>query len=98
MIRVIFLHGLLFLLPFIAYALFIIIRKRGSVRDRSQWSNDALTWLTLGGLSLAIVSFIVLGVFGGAPAESVYVPSRYEDGRIVPGGFLEPGEEPTAAE
>jgi hypothetical protein len=55
----------------------------------------ALPWLWLAGagvLLLALVLFIVTVHFG-TTQTGVYVPPRWEDGRIVP-GHIEPGRSP----
>jgi len=55
----------------------------------------ALPWLWLAGagvLLLAIVLFVV-HVHFGTPQQGVYVPPRWEDGRIIP-GHIEPGRSP----
>jgi hypothetical protein len=60
----------------------------------------ALPWLWLAGtgaLLLAIVLYVVTVHFG-TPQPGIYVPPRWEDGRIVPGhiepGHVEPGRSP----
>ncbi len=42
-------------------------------------------WLWMGGLVLVILSFLVLAFTTGEEPGGVYVPSRYEDGKIIPG-------------
>ncbi len=36
-------------------------------------------------LALTLVSFVLMAQFGGAPANSTYVPAHIENGRLVPG-------------
>jgi hypothetical protein len=42
-------------------------------------------WLLAGGLVLVILSFFVLAFTTGEEPGGVYVPPRYEDGKIIPG-------------
>jgi len=42
-------------------------------------------WLLTGGLVLMIMSFFVLAFTTGEEPGGVYVPSKFEDGQIVPG-------------
>jgi Family of unknown function (DUF6111) len=84
MIRPIFTELVLFIAPFVAYALFLWATRAG-VLDVSAWSVPRLMWLTIAALALMITSFVVLAEFGGAPPGSTYVPAHMENGRLVPG-------------
>jgi hypothetical protein len=63
----------------------------GETRDGGALSWTAMPWIWLAGTGvvlLAIVLFVVTVSFG-EPQEGLYVPPRWEDGRIIP-GHIEP--------
>jgi hypothetical protein len=84
MIRPVLTEVVLFLTPFVLYALFLFATK-AAVFDRASWTPRALVWLTGAALALLIVSFILLSQFSGAPPGSTYEPAHVEDGKFVPG-------------
>lgn len=84
MIRLVAIQIGLFLLPFAVYALVAAARARavsaGAIR-----ADAPLAKLALVGLLLMILAFLVLAAFDGGSATGVYVPDRFENGRLVPG-------------
>jgi hypothetical protein len=84
MIRPILTEFVLFIAPFVAYALFLWATRMG-VLDLSAWTGPRLAWLTIAALVLVIVSLVLLAQFSGAPPGSIYVPAHMENGRLVPG-------------
>ena len=74
----------IFLIPFAAYALFLIATRSG-VLASSSWPAHLLAKLVLGSLLLVVVSFVLLAHFSGAPPDSTYVPAHIENGKFVPG-------------
>jgi hypothetical protein len=84
MIRPVFTEVALFLLPFLAYAVFLWATRAG-VLDPSAWSLARVPWLVIAALSLMVGSFVMLAEFGGAPPGSTYVPAHVDDGRLRPG-------------
>ena len=84
MIRPIATELLLFVTPFVLYAVFLWA-TRADVLHPSSWSWGSLGWLTIAALALVAGSFIVMAQFGGAPPGSTYVPAHIENGRFVPG-------------
>ena len=74
----------IFLIPFVAYALFLVATRSG-VFAQSSWPAHLVAKLALGSLLLVIVSFIMLAHFTGAPPNSTYVPAHIENGKFVPG-------------
>ncbi len=74
----------LFLLPFVAYAVFLWSTRAGILHPNS-WTLPRVTWLLMCALVLMIGSFVGLAQWGGAPPGSTYVPAHYENGRFVPG-------------
>lgn len=83
MIRVLGEIGI-FLIPFAAYALFLIATRAG-VFAQTSWPVQVVARLTLAALLLVILSFLLLAEYSGAPPDSVYVPAHMEDGKLVPG-------------
>jgi hypothetical protein len=84
MIRPVFTEVILFLAPFVLYAVFLWARKAG-VMDLESWPLSRIAWLTIAALVLVVGSFIYFAHFTGAPPGSTYVPAHIEDGKFVPG-------------
>ena len=74
----------LFVLPFAAYAIYVIA-TRSKLLDRSSWPLRVLGMLTIAGLTLILVSFLYFAHYYGAPPGSTYVPAHIKDGKLVPG-------------
>jgi Family of unknown function (DUF6111) len=83
MIRPVLTEIAIFLIPFAAYAVFLIVTRAGLLAS-SSWPWHLVAKLTLGSLLLVVVSFVILAHFSGAPPDSTYVPARIENGRLVP--------------
>jgi hypothetical protein len=85
MARAIFETVGLFLLPFAAFALYLVLRARFPL-EVEHWTRGRLSWLALAGLAAAAVGLIALNAF--APrGHGRYVPAHLENGVIVPGRF-----------
>ena len=84
MIRPVLTEVGIFLIPFVAYALFLIATRSG-VLAAASWPAHLVAKLVLGSLLLVVISFILLAHFSGAPPNSTYVPAHLENGRLVPG-------------
>jgi len=84
MIRVGITEIVLFLAPFVLYAVFLWATKAG-VMDIASWPLSRLAWLTISALLLVVGSFIYFAQFSGAPPGSTYVPAHIENGKFVPG-------------
>ena len=84
MIRPVFTEVVLFLAPFVLYAVFLWATKAG-VMDLESWPLSRLAWLTIAALVLVVGSFIYFAHFTGAPPGSTYVPAHIENGKFVPG-------------
>lgn len=84
MIRPVFTEVAIFLIPFAAYALFLLA-TRAHLFDQTSWPLPVIGWLTAAALVLIIASFALLAHFSGAPPGSTYVPAHIENGRLVPG-------------
>ena len=84
MIRPVLTELAIFLIPFVAYAIFLIATRAG-VFASSSWPTHLIAKLVLGSLLLVIISFVLLAHFSGAPPDSTYVPAHIENGKLVPG-------------
>ena len=84
MIRPVLTEVGIFLIPFVAYALFLVATRSG-VLTKSSWPAHLVAKLVLGSLLLVIISFVLLAHFRGAPPDSTYVPAHIENGKFVPG-------------
>ena len=74
----------IFLIPFAAYAIFLIATRSG-VLVSSSWPAHLVAKLVLGSLLLVVISFVFLAQFSGAPPDSTYIPAHIEDGKLVHG-------------
>ena len=74
----------IFLIPFAAYALFLLATRSG-VFAQASWPLHMVAKLALGSLLLVVLSFLFLAHFSGAPPGSTYVPAHIENGKFVPG-------------
>ena len=90
MIRPIFTEVVLFLLPFLAYAIYLWAMRAG-VLVSGAWAPQRLAWLVIIALVLMVGSFLAFAQFGGAPPRSTYVPAHLEAGRLR-SGETRPGE------
>lgn len=84
MTRAIFQELLLFLLPFAAFAIYLVIVRRNPLAW-SSWS-DHVSWVGIAGLMLVIAS-LFLGGFLAERHTGAFVPTHMENGRVVPGQF-----------
>jgi hypothetical protein len=89
MLRVLLTIVLPLLLPTALYLLWVGTfgaERRGSA---VRWTAVPWTWLAVAGVVLLAIVLFVVTVHFGSPQEGVYVPPRWEAGRIVP-GHMEP--------
>jgi Family of unknown function (DUF6111) len=84
MIRPVLTELAIFLIPFVAYAIFLIATRAG-VFASSSWPAHLIAKLVLGSLLLVVISFILLAQFSGAPPDSTYIPAHLENGKLVDG-------------
>ena len=84
MIRPVLTELAIFLIPFVAYAIFLVATRAG-VFTSSSWPAHLIAKLVMGSLLLVIISFVLLAHFSGAPPDSTYVPAHIEDGKLIPG-------------
>jgi hypothetical protein len=95
MIRPVLTEVGIFLIPFVAYALYLFATRSG-VLAKSSWPAHLVAKLVFGSLLLVVISFIMLAHFSGAPPESTYVPAHIENGKFVPGREVHGTEKPGA--
>ena len=87
MIRPILTELALFLAPFAAYAVFLMVTKT-AVLERSSWPVKTVLTLGIVAFILMIGSFLYLAHFSGAPPGVDYIPAHFDkDGKFVPGQF-----------
>ena len=84
MIRPAFIEVVLFLTPFVLYAVFLFATRAG-VLDPQHWTISRLITLTILALVLIIGSFLYFANFSGSPPGSTYIPAHIENGKFVPG-------------
>lgn len=82
MTRVFIESALLFLLPFLGYALYLVARRKPAL-DPDHWSKPFL-WLVIAGLVIVSLSFVASG-FMSERHSGGYVPAHIENGIFVPG-------------
>jgi Family of unknown function (DUF6111) len=86
MLRAILEGVVLFLLPYAAFAAWLLICGQNPLHPEV-WSRKALSWLTLAALVVCIAGVVVVGARKQVE-QGTFVPSHVEpDGRFVPGGF-----------
>ncbi|MBS7804739.1 hypothetical protein KIH24_09150 [Rhizobiales bacterium TNE-4] len=81
MTRAFFDEIILFLSPFIAYAIWLMIHRRSPLHG-PHWEGKILS-LTTAGLVLLVASFIWLGLTANKD-QGAYVPAHMENGKLVP--------------
>jgi heme/copper-type cytochrome/quinol oxidase subunit 4 len=93
MIRFVALDAIFFLLPFAAYALWLVISRR-TMTNAADWQVRTIAWLTLAGATLMTVALVVFIHLDTTPPGGTYVPAHVEDGQIVPGQIIPEGNRP----
>jgi Family of unknown function (DUF6111) len=84
MIRPVLTEVLLFLLPFLAYGVFLVATRRGLL-DPASWPLKRVGSLVIVALALAIAGFGVLASYG-SPPDTIYIPAHVDkNGKLVPG-------------
>jgi hypothetical protein len=87
MFRILLQYLLPLILPALIYLAYIAIARGGKIDRLGQapWLQ-----LTIAGVALLVVSLVAWGLTTGSPPEEVYVPPRFEDGRVVPSTTVQP--------
>jgi heme/copper-type cytochrome/quinol oxidase subunit 3 len=81
----------LFALPFALYAVYLLLQR---LRPPAPARAHPWALLTIAGLVLFALSFIVWGITEGEPTTGTYVAPHMENGRIVPGYVKPPEKKP----
>lgn len=84
MIRPVFTELLMFLTPFVLYAIFLWATKAGVMHPDS-WPLSRVLTLVIVALVLMVAAFVYFADYTGAPPGSTYVPAHIENGKFVPG-------------
>ncbi|MEH3118332.1 MAG: DUF6111 family protein [Methylorubrum populi] len=84
MLRLVLQEILLFSLPFLAFAGWLLFARRSPL-DHAHWKPQ-WTRLVLAGLFIVVASLVLTGLTAQRTRDG-YVPPRYENGRLVPGHF-----------
>jgi|tagenome__1003787_1003787.scaffolds.fasta_scaffold20401179_3 Family of unknown function (DUF6111) len=82
MVRPFFYEIVLFLLPFLGYALWLFWRSVNPI-TRAAWQNAPFLRLLLAALVTTGVGLALVGHYQSAPAGSAYVPAHLENGKFV---------------
>ena len=84
MIRPAFTEVGIFLIPFAAYALFLIATRAGLLTPNS-WPMHLVAKLAAAAVLLVAISLVLLAQFSTSSPNSRYVPAHVENGKFVPG-------------
>ena len=74
------------LLPFAAYAIYIILARRRMAKHGGaapSWETAPWVWLAIVGVALFIATLVGLALIDDGNIDEAYEPARIEDGRIV---------------
>ena len=85
MFRVVLVDTILFVLPFMIYAAYMVWVK--GVAPKGAMAGAPVLWLIVAGFVVLIVGFFTLVDFTGGDRAGTYHPSVLEDGVIKPGGI-----------
>jgi uncharacterized protein DUF6111 len=78
------------ILPTVIYLAWMQALRSAPRNGLDRWTALPWLWLTGTGVVLLVVVLLVITVGFGTSQSGVYVPPRWENGRIVP-GHIEPG-------
>jgi hypothetical protein len=82
MVRPVLFETVLFLIPFVVYALWLLARQVNPTAFAA-WQDAPILILLLAALVTTGIGLALVGHFGGAPAGSTYVPAHIENGKLV---------------
>ena len=75
-------EAVLFVLPFVAYGIYLLIRGEKGFSPQS-WEAAPLLRLLGASVVCVAVGLALFAHYGGAPADSAYIPAHMEDGKLV---------------
>ena len=93
MVRFVAFDAIFFLLPFAAYALWLIVTRR-TLRNADDWTVKTIAYLALAGAVLLIGAIVFFVHYDRDPPGGTYVPAHIENGVIVPGHIDPPAAAP----
>lgn len=85
MIRAVIETVIFFLVPFVVFSLYLVMRRRNPAAVDA-WTGSTVATLSLAGLAIAALAILAFGIFEERPMGA-YVPAHVENGRLVPGHF-----------
>ena len=86
MLRILLIQLLLFAVPFVVWALYVVAVQRRKLTSGGAFDDAPIVWLLGAGTALVAAGLVYFALTTGTPAgEGEYVPPRLENGRIVPG-------------
>lgn len=77
-----------FVAPFVIYGFYYLLMRRRALAGGGTappLSEAPWMWLVIVGCVLLAASLVVFAIYDGSDVGGSYIPSRFEDGRIVPG-------------
>lgn len=81
MIRGFLIHLIPLLVPFIVYGVYLYYLKRAG--GEGTWRGKSIAIVTIIGLLLMSISFVVLWTVQDPPKDGIYIPSRFENGKLI---------------
>lgn len=72
-----------FIAPFVAYVLWLVLRRKYPFAVE-HWTQGSLALLSLAGLFLSLAFILFLGL-NVERKQGAYVPAHMENGKLVPG-------------
>jgi hypothetical protein len=93
MLRFVAFDAIFFLLPFAAYALWLVVTRR-TLTNVGDWEIRTIGYLALAGAVLVIGVLVAFVHLDSDEPGGVYVPAHLENGKIVPGHFERPPAQP----
>jgi hypothetical protein len=86
-----------FIAPTIAYIVWVYFRQEredaaAEGRRLPPWQDYPWTWLVTLGAALSAAALVFFGMIDGAGTDAEYRPARYEDGKLIPGEFIDKEE------
>jgi uncharacterized protein DUF6111 len=85
MLRPVLTELLLFVAPFVVYAVYLWTTQSGGVLARANWPPMRVLALVGAAIVTVVVGVFMLAEQDSAPPRSTYVPAHIEDGKFVPG-------------
>jgi amino acid transporter len=86
MLRTVLEGFFLFLIPFAAFAAYLVLRRQNPLHPEV-WSRKALSWLTIAALVFCMGGIVVVGALSPSQVGTI-IPSHVDkDGQFVPGHF-----------